>query len=134
MGSNRQKHRMSSVAPRRRQTGITAIGFLFLAVVFGTLGFGVIKVVPLYMERMRIRTVLEDMQTEFGTGENSLQEIRRTLGERFVVESLDIPHDAVSITRNDKGYLLRVQQESRATFLADLSFVIDIDEKVEISR
>ena len=54
---------------QRRQAGITAIGFLLLAAIFGGIGLAVMKIVPLYMEKIRIGTVLEDLQVELAAGE-----------------------------------------------------------------
>lgn len=134
MGSNRAKHRMSRVGMSHRQEGITVIGFLVLAAVFGLLGLAVIKIVPLYMERMRVHTVLDDLKTQLSDGGNSPQDIRRALDSRMVVESLNIPSEEISIMPGGQGYVVRIKRESRAPFFADLSFVVDIDDKVEIRR
>jgi Domain of unknown function (DUF4845) len=131
----RSEGRLSGWPRQRRQAGITVIGFLLLAIVFGVIGLAVIKIVPLYLEKMRITKALNDVQTTLASGGNSIQGIRDTLEKRLIVESLsDIPRDQILVARDGEGFSLRVKRESRASFLADLWFVVDIDEKVEISR
>jgi Tfp pilus assembly protein PilE len=122
-------------APRRHQTGITLIGFVLLAAVFGIVIFAGMKVFPLYLERARIGTVLSDLQAELATGGNSPQQIKIALDSRFYVENLQaLKRDEYSIERSSEGFQVSVHRESRTPFLADLSFIMVIDEQVEIAR
>ena len=135
MESNRSEHQLKRHPRARKQTGITLIGFVLLAAVFGTVGLAVLKIVPLYMERMRITRVLEDLQEELATGGNSAQSIKIALDSRMYVENLSrLEPDELEITRTGEGFLVHVNRESRTSFLADLYFVIAIDDQIEISR
>jgi hypothetical protein len=127
---------VSSPHSPRRQTGITVIGFLLLAVVFGVLAFAVLKIVPLYMERMRVQTVLQDVKAELDadSAANTVQGIRSAIGRHFYIENLDVPREEILIAREGEGYTVRVVREARAPFIADLSFVVDIDEQIELGR
>ena len=118
----------------RRQAGITVIGFLLLAAVFGVIGLAVLRIVPLYMERMKVQTVLNDLQQELSGGTNSVQSIRSALESRLYVESLRIPREEIQIAREGEGYLVRIMREARSPFVADLSFVVDIDVQIELAR
>ena len=53
MESHRQGHRMTD-ATRHSQAGITALGFLILAVLVGVVGLAVMKVTPMYIKNMRM--------------------------------------------------------------------------------
>jgi len=123
--------------PRRakRQSGITLIGFLLLAAVFGVVGLAGMKIVPLYLEKMSVGTVLEDLQNELATGGNTIQTIKIALDSRFYVENLPpLQSNEFEIRREGEGYSLTINRESRAPFLADLYFVVAIDEQIEIAR
>jgi hypothetical protein len=122
------------VSARQREAGITVIGFLLLAVIFGLIGFAIIKIVPLYMERMRVQTVLEDIKEELSGGNNTATSIRQALDARFYVENLKVPREEIAITRSGDGWLIQITREARAPFIADLSFVVDIDEQIELGR
>jgi hypothetical protein len=135
MGSNREGNRLMRTRRAFGQSGMTLIGFLLLAVFVGILGLAVIKIVPLYLEKMRVGTVLGDLQTELGTGGNSAASIRTALQDRFYIENLEpLSSDELDISLQNQGFLVRVQRESRAPFFADLHFVVVIDEQVEVSR
>lgn len=134
MESNRKGRPVSAGRRQHREAGITVIGFLLLAVVFGMIGFAIIKIVPLYMQRMRVQTVLEDIHKEMNEGPNTANGIRLALEQRLYVENLRIPRDEITVAREGEGWLVRVTHESRSSFIADLSFVVDIDEQIELGR
>lgn len=133
MEPNRQTYRMSPGLPRR-QAGITAIGFLVLACVFGLIGLAAIKVVPLYLKKMRLTTVLNDVQSELNGQGPTPGTIRVALEKRFDIEGVDIPRDAVKISQTGNGYRVQIQQEQKTPFVADLWFMIVFDKQVEIRR
>jgi predicted lipid carrier protein YhbT len=131
MEPNRTRDR---VATRRRQSGVTAIGFVVLALLFGVIGLAALKVVPLYMQKMTVGRVLADIERDARSGGQTAQGIRNELDRRLSVESADIPKENVKITPVKDGFQLRVQQEARVQFIADLWFLVVIDEQVEIRR
>jgi Domain of unknown function (DUF4845) len=135
MESHRARNPLSRPASRRGQKGITLIGLVILVAFIGVIGLAVIKIVPLYMEKMRIGQVMSDLQEELGTGGNSPAGIMNALNNQFYIESLrDLTANEVKIDRTGTGFTVRVNREARAPFFADLYFVVVIDEQVEISR
>ena len=133
MEPHRTANRMKG-APRRRQSGITAIGFICLAAVFGVVGLAGLKIAPLYMQKMRMSAVLTDVQSELDGGGSNPQSIRNALENRFYIEGLKVSRENVAIRQVSSGYQVHVQQENRTPFVADLWFVVVVDEQVEIRR
>lgn len=120
---------------KSKQAGITLIGFVLLAAVFGIVIFAGMKIFPLYLERMRVNTVLSDLQDELGTGGNNPLDIKLALDSRFYVENLQpLQRNEYTIERKADGFLITINRESRTSFLTDLYFVMVINEQVEISR
>jgi Domain of unknown function (DUF4845) len=135
MESHRARNPLIRQPSRRGQKGITLIGLVMLVAFIGVIGLAVIKIVPLYMEKMRIGQVMSDLQEELGTGGNSPAGIMNALNNQFYIESLrDLTANEVKIDRTGTGFTVRVNREARAPFFADLYFVVVIDEQVEISR
>jgi len=135
MEPNRSGNQLMRAGSRNRQSGMTLIGFVIAAVFLGIVGLAVLKIVPLYMQKMRVGTVLEDLQTSLGTGGNSPASIRTALDDRFYIENLEpLTADELDISVQGQGYNVRVNRETWAPFFADLHFVVMIDEQVEISR
>lgn len=134
MESNRAKHSLKEPLSRRRQAGITFIGLLLLVIVFGSIGFAVLRIVPLYLERMKIGTVLSDIQTELGQGGNTITGIRSALDSRLYIENVRTEPGEVEVAREGDGYVIRIDKELRAPFVADLSFVLEVQDEVPIAR
>jgi hypothetical protein len=133
MESYRQGHRLT-VAARGRQAGITVLGFLLLAALFGVVGLAAIKLVPMYLQNMRLSTVLDDVERELSGQGTSPANIQRELDRRFAVEGINLPKDRVKITQGKSGYQVRIQYENRAVYMADLWLLVAFDKQVEIKR
>lgn len=134
MESDRKGCPVRRVLPRHREAGVTVIGFLLIAAFVGLIGFAIVKIVPLYIERMRVQTVLEDLKETLAGETNTLQSIRLKLESNLYIENLKIPREEIQIARAGEGYTVRVVHEARASFIADLTFVVDIDEQIELGR
>lgn len=132
MGPHRTANRMTRM--RRRQTGVTAIGFICLASVFVIVGLAGLKIAPLYMQKMRVSTVLADVEKELSGNGSNPQNIRNALQNRFYIEGIKVPRENVSIKQVSTGYQVHIEQENRTPFIADLWFVVMVDEQVEIRR
>jgi hypothetical protein len=132
MESHRQGNRVTTCV-RHRQDGITVIGFLIIASLFGVVGLGALKLVPMYMQNMRLSTILEDMQSEFN-GEPTPVGIQRELYKRFAVEGINLPADNIKINQGKNGYQVRIQYENRAPYVADVWLLVAFDKQVEIRR
>ena len=123
-----------SVATRHGQAGITALGFLILAMLVGVVGLAVIKVTPMYLKHMRMNQVLTDIEQELSGQGPTPASIRNELSKRFSVEDITIEVNAPKITQSKNGYTLRIQYEERAQYVADVYLVLVYDKQVEIRR
>jgi hypothetical protein len=118
----------------RRQAGVTLIGFLVLAALFGVIGFAVIKVVPMYMRNLALTSVLTDISAELGGKSATPGAIRSALGRRFDVEGIELPPENVKITQVRDGYQVRIQYEARAHYISDIWLLVTFDKQVDIRR
>lgn len=133
MGTNRAERTLIKRS-RNRQSGMTLIGFLVLAIVVGIVGLAVLKIVPLYLERMKIDAVLVDVEQELAIGGNSVQTIRNALNNRLYIEAVTVEASEMDIKREGEGYTVRIDKQLREPFLADLWFVLMIERQIEIAR
>jgi|SRR5688572_11020138 hypothetical protein len=133
MESHRQGHRMMA-STRHSQAGITALGLLILGLLVGVVALAVMKVTPMYIKKMRMTTILDDVEQELSGDGATPQAIRTELARRFSVEDIDLDIDALKITQSKNGYSLRVQYEDRASYVADIYLVLAYDRQVEITR
>lgn len=133
MESNRKTHRVAP-STRNAQRGMTVLGFLALAALFGVVGLAAIKVTPMYIKNMRLAQVLRDTEHELnGKGVNA-QSIRVEIAKRFSIEDINLPQDNIKIAQSANGYSVRIQYENRVPYVADLWLLTVFDKQVEIRR
>jgi len=119
---------------RRSQAGITAIGFLILASLFGIVGLAGLKIVPMYLRNMRLNTILDDLQTDYRSGGRGPTDIRMEINRRLAVEGMRVPRENITVSQGRNSYVVRVQMENREAFLGDVYFLVLYDRQVEIQR
>jgi Domain of unknown function (DUF4845) len=119
---------------RKQQRGITALGAILLLGVFGTIAFGVIQMVPVYMESMKIAQVLEQVKADLDGQSPTIVEIRKSLGKRVNIEDLneiDYTKDFV-IKRSAVGYEVSTTYSRKRLFVSNLYLLAEFDYAVEI--
>jgi hypothetical protein len=121
-------------ATRHRQRGITVIGFVILAVLFGVVGLAAIKVLPMYISNMRLSRVLDDTATELGGKSTDPGSIRREIYKRFSIEDVNLPNGQHQ-DRAEQERLFRANPiRERVPYIADVWLLIVFDKQVEIRR
>ena len=132
MESNRRRHRVTST--RRSQAGITALGFLCLALLVGVVGLAAVKVTPMYIKNMRMDTILDDVVRDLSGNSPTPQAIRSELSKRLSIEDINLDVQGLKITQTQNGYSLRVAYEERAPYVAGVFLGVAYDKQVEIRR
>jgi hypothetical protein len=122
------------MSTRHEQAGITALGFLILALLVGVVGLAVVKVTPMYIKNMRMSQILDDVRDELGGQGSTPVTIRNEFGKRFAIEDISLSTEALKITQSKNGYSVRVQYEERAPYIADIYLLVAFDKQVEITR
>jgi len=123
-----------TASTRHAQAGMTALGFLILAALVGVVGLAVLKVTPMYLKKMRMDSILTDIEQEMSGQSPTPAAIRTALERRFSVEDIRLSADELKITQSKNGFTLRVMYEARASYVADIYLLIAYDKQVEILR
>ena len=122
-----------AVATPCRQRGMTTLGMLILVAFIGLFVFAGIRLAPVYLEHMKIVSVLDGVQAEYSGQNPSRDDIKRSLSRRFDIESINIISDKdVKIRKVGDGYVLEAVYENRTPFIANISFAVTFDKKVEV--
>ncbi len=120
---------------RNRQQGITAIGFIILALVFSVVGFAGLKLTPLYLEHMKIVSVLNDVKKELDGKNPSIQIVRSAINKRLTVEMVTtLKSQDFKIRKTENGLEVRAQYERRTPYFGNLYLLGVFNDAVEIRR
>jgi hypothetical protein len=121
---------------RKQQRGMTALGVIILLALGCTLAFGVIQLVPVYLESMKIAQVLNQAKSDLEGQSPSVVEIRKSLGKRVNIEDL---HDVdyvkdFKITRTGGGFTVSTEYSRKRLFFGNLYLLTEFNHSVEILR
>ncbi len=120
---------------KRREAGMTTLGMIILAVFVGLFAFAFIRLVPVYLNYVKISGVIDGVHQEFDGKSPTSSAIRSSIERRFDVESVsEITHRDVTITSVDGGFEVRADYDHTAPFIANVSFTVHFDKSALVRR
>jgi hypothetical protein len=120
---------------RRKQQGMTLIGMVIVAMIAGIFVLAAIRLVPVYLEYMKIDSSLDAMKRDLDGSNAGPGQIRTSLERRFDIEGVrNLTSKDVVIERTANGYRVQADYEGRTPFIANVYFLVDFDKSVEVLR
>ncbi|WP_202839931.1 DUF4845 domain-containing protein [Luteimonas saliphila] len=109
---------------RRKQDGITLLGFIIVAAVVGFFIYIAIKLFPMYSEYYGVKSALKGLAAEPGVGSYEPRRINDLFFRRLYVSySKNVKQEHVKLTRIDGGWQMDVKYEVRTPLVANLDVV-----------
>ena len=118
-----------------RQKGMTTLGVIILVAFVGIFAFAAIRLIPVYLNYMKVASVVSGVTQEFDGAGASSSMIRRSISNRFDIEMVsEIRAKDITVTKVDGGYEVAAVYSHKAPFIANISFVVDFDERGLVRR
>jgi hypothetical protein len=118
-----------------REAGVTTVGFLVLAIFVGLFAFGAIRLVPVYLNYMKVSGVVNGVYEEFDGQNPSRAAIRTSISRRFGVESVSvITHRDVKVTADSGGFLVEAVYDHTTPFIGNIYFTVKFDKQILVRR
>lgn len=118
-----------------KQRGITALGAIILVTFIGLFVYAGMRLVPVYLENMKIAGTFSKLADEFDGQATSRVAILKSMEKRFDVDSVTvISYRDVKVQKTGAGYDLSVEYEHVAPFIANVSFSVKFNNKVSLRR
>ncbi|HTL14109.1 MAG TPA: DUF4845 domain-containing protein [Thermomonas sp.] len=109
---------------KRKQGGMTFIGFVIVLAVAIFFVYCGMKVVPMYTEFYSVKKSLASLASEPGIANASKEKIRDLLFKRLYMSyANNVKTDALKMETTDSGYKLVVDYERREQLIANLDVV-----------
>ena len=120
---------------KHRQQGMTGIGFIVIASLVAMIGYGAIRLVPVYLTQMKIVKLMKDLKDEYDGAGPSPARLMSEIGKRLDIDAVDYPkrQDFV-ITKTEDGYRVDIDYEDEVPYLANLYLTAKFSNSAEISR
>ena len=120
---------------QHRQRGMTFLGILVLVVVVGGWVYAGIRLVPKYLEYMRIASTLEKVRDEYDSNPGSTEFMLRKAVERhFDIEMVEvITANDIEITKDGGAFNMRAYYDDTVPLIANVSFLLEFDKSVVVN-
>lgn len=120
---------------KRKQRGMTLIGFVMVLAVVGIFIYMGMKLVPMYSEYYSVKQALAAMAREPGITDNDPAKIKELLFRRLDISYADtVKPENVKIVRKDAGYVLTVDYEVRKPLISNIDVVGRFNATQELRR
>jgi len=121
--------------PRSRQAGITAIGFVILALFVGIFAFAAMRLTPVYLNYVKVAGVLDGVFKEFDSQSPSRSAIVTSIRRRFDVESVAvITSRDIKVLNQGGGFKIEAVYDHNTPFIGNISFTVHFDKRVTVRR
>jgi len=119
---------------RHKQRGMTLISWVLVLGIAFLFGVAALRLVPVYLEYMKISSSLNVVQGEFSGQTPTVTDVRKALARQFDVNDVHIiKKDDVKIERQGGAFVMRAQYDHRTPFIANVGFIVAFDKSVQIT-
>ncbi|MFT3762765.1 MAG: DUF4845 domain-containing protein [Pseudoxanthomonas sp.] len=120
---------------KRKQSGITLIGFLVVLAVVGFAAFIGMKLFPMYQEYYAVKSAVTGLAGEPGVGDMDPAKIQDLFFRRLYINySENVKPDNVKISRVDNGWNMTVDYEVRKPLIGNLDVVGKFNVNKDLTR
>ncbi|HBA35999.1 MAG TPA: hypothetical protein DCZ12_17885 [Gammaproteobacteria bacterium] len=116
-----------------RQAGLGLIAWIIVIAFAAAIITTGIRVLPVYIDHMAVKDIINDLQRDSSNQNISKREIRLQLHKRFKTNSLwDLDPDQIIKVIKDKerGLIFHVQYEVRKPVVGNVDLIVSFDEKI----
>lgn len=119
---------------RRRQRGITFLGWLCLLIPLAIIIYIVIRAVPLYLNYSKVAQAFEQTREEYASTESvSGQMLKASLEKRFDTGYIENPAIGdVSIRKTGEGWIMEVEYEDLVPLFYNISLLLSFEKSVTL--
>jgi len=120
---------------QHRQRGMTMLGIIVVVIVVGAWVYAGIRLVPKYLEYMKIASTLEKVSDEYANNPGSTELMLRKAVERhFDIEMVDvITSNDIDISKEGGVFTMRAAYDDTVPLAGNVSFLVEFDKSVEVA-
>lgn len=120
---------------QHRQRGMTFLGIIVLVVVVGAWVYAGIRLVPKYLEYIRVASTLEKVRDEYDSNPGTTEFMLRKAVERhFDIEMVEvITSNDIEIKREGGTFYMRAAYDDTVPLVKNVSFLVEFDKTVEVA-
>ncbi len=120
-------------ASPRSQQGMTFVGLLCILALVGIIGYAGLRLVPLYLNYMKVARSMDVTAAEF-KGENpDLGGIRRSLEKHWQIEDISgVEAKEVEVLKDEGSVSMHVAYDDSVPYISNVSLMVHFDKTVKV--
>ena len=120
---------------KRKQGGLSLVGFLMVLAVVGFAAYIGMKLFPMYQEYYSVRTAMKSLASEPGVADMDPSKVQDLFFRRLYINySENVKKEHVKLRRVDNGWEMQVQYEVRRPLVGNLDVVGKFDSTQMLTR
>ena len=120
---------------KRKQSGLSLVGFLVVLAVVGFAAYVGMKLFPMYQEYYSVRSAMKGLANEPGVADMDPAKIQDLFFRRLYINySENVKPQNVKFERTEGGWKMRVNYEVRRPLVGNLDVVGRFDSTQELTR
>ena len=116
-----------------RQSGLSLIGFIFLAAIVAFVMFTSFRCVPAWIEYFGLKKVLQATANEFGV-EAQAAAIRASFSRRAQIDDLPVKGTDIDIRKDNGRIALAVEYQRKVPVAGNMSLLFDFEASATSNR
>jgi hypothetical protein len=118
---------------RQPQLGMTFIGLLCILALVGVIAYAGIRLVPVYLNYMKVAKALDSTAVEFKGQNADLGGVRRALEKQWSIDDITgIDSKDVEVTKDDSGLSMHAVYDDAVPYLANVSLSVHFDKTAKV--
>jgi len=114
---------------------MTTLGMIILVTFIGLFVFAGLRLVPVYLNYMKVVGVVDGVREEFDGKSASPTQIRRSIERRFNIEDVKIiNYRDIKVSSVDGGLEVAAVYDHTEPFIANVSFTVHFDKRAIVRR
>tara|TARA_R110002111_G_scaffold65277_5_gene107103 strand:- start:6790 stop:7158 length:369 start_codon:yes stop_codon:yes gene_type:complete len=117
----------------QQQKGFTFIGLVIVLAILGFITLTVLKIFPVYMEHLAVKTAMEAIETDPGLKSMSAGEIRRLFEKKLDVNQVtSVKAKDAKIGRGIGDITFKIEYEVRKDYIGNVDLILSFSDQFEV--
>lgn len=118
---------------RQHQHGMTFLGLLGILAMVGVIGYAGVRLVPVYLNYMKIVRTMESTATEVKGDNPDPAAMRLSFDRHWAIEDITVVTDKdIEITKDESGVTMHIAYDDSAPYLGNISLTVHFDKTVKV--
>lgn len=119
----------------RQESGMTMIGIVILLAFGGLFLLAGLKIGPVYLEHMKVKSAIEKVASELDGNNPSVADVKNALARRYNVEGITHPeYEDIKVRKEGSGIRVEAKYDHVVPYVANIHFLVAFDDYVDIKR